>query len=214
MKNTINVKLSSLIFILLFFIAGICNANTNWTRVTVNDLASFKIPPTMEVQSKEYRNIVRAPELVYGRLICQQAGLNQSTLNYQPAKYYARAIFTTTFIGEDSGMVLGQPLQFTKQDLDDFTSEFIRTQRNLLPPNYRILEVSNAKIIRVPIGECIYVTYKRQLDNNPIVIGHHYFFYHKDKAYNLNVGYRVQESSRWCSPDNDLRKIVETLYIH
>ena len=180
------------LFVLLLLLNITTSANESWTRIPVDDIASFKIPQTIEIQSPEYRSYLRQLNLPflepgYGKIICQQPGLNDACINGPTPHYFARVIFDTIHSDEDTGCILGTPIPFNQSDIKEFRDMLVEGMLQSAPRNQKYWDFSEGSIERYPTGECIHISYKRQLDTNPVVQGHFYYFFHKNMMYSLNI---------------------------
>ena len=189
-----------------------------WITVKVENELEFQIPPTLELQSKDYQNAIqqRNPSFYKlvnpgnnPRIVAQQKGLNERT--QESLSHYARAILQISSFS-DSGPKWGEPLNFTKQEFREYRDIFREDLRKNLPKDTKLIKISqDPKIINVNGVECINVKYDTQYKNNPIVNSELYVFYNGTKIYRFQTLIRSTEYDYWTSKDFDIRDIVNTI---
>lgn len=211
------VCLSSLI--ILSYVISIASDN-RWTYVGIDSICSFKIPPTMEVQSKEYNDLSSFmykkmhPDkaLIFPnsekKIICQQNGLN--SLNEKSRKLYVRVIFEEEK-SNDTLQSLYDKMLFSEDELNDISNtiqnEIINRSNSI---NFKLTSKVLSRVTSINGMNCLCTSYKRIIENNPEVIVHIYTFFNKNVIDRFTVSYRVTESHLW---KNDLERVISSLKI-
>jgi hypothetical protein len=216
-------RLITLVLIILFF-KLFSNAQalprplpivaSNWERISVKDLGSFDLPPTMEVQSDKYRVFFdKVNKLRYydtPQLTAQPIGVND--LVKEGLEKYARVMIETD-IGKfgDFEKLNFNITEYTQADIAEMNNEFKQNIRqNLQQVNIKIIEWYPIKFETINGMSCIHISYKRQLNSNPHVLVHMYYFPNYDRMHTLTLSYRLSEVDYWKS---DFAKILNSFRI-
>ncbi|MBP5199210.1 MAG: hypothetical protein J6Z82_00975 [Schwartzia sp.] len=193
-----------------------------WTTVKVDGGIEFQIPPTMEIQSEGYQNIIKQIKPNYyqiqtedgklQRIVAQQKGLN----NYeeQARKRYVRAILKFTKSPQKAFPQWGEDLQqyMTADDLKSLDESFYSME--LPEPNMKFVKlVQNSKIIQVNDISCINTKYETQLGDNPVVINDMYIFFNENRRYIFLTMIRSTEYEYWTAKDVNVQNIIKTIKI-
>lgn len=192
---------------------------SHWQDVAVSNIAIFKVPTTLEMQTKEYRDIARLnnpyyPEPPINKVIFQQKGLLEAAKNRKNInEHYVRVIFEVKDIGADSGLRIGKSLKFTKEEKDAFKDMYIQGITANSTSNFKFFDFSDVEIRKSSFGEYLLIANKRQLNDNPVVQVFVHMIFDKDKMYVLTTEYRIEEFNIWCQNDNDIRKVIDTVKI-
>ena len=191
-----------------------------WRYVGIDSTCSFKIPSTMEIQNKMYNDvsIALAKKLHPNkslflpnsekRIICQQNGLNE--FNEKARKLYVRIIFEE-IRSDDILPSLHEKLVLTKNEINKFSdalkSELLKQAQEI---NMKLTSNITSGITNINGMDCLYVTYKRTIENNPEAIVRIYTFFNKSVIDRFTVSYRATESHLW---KNDLETVINSLKI-
>jgi hypothetical protein len=190
--------------------------NENWERIIIENVGSFEIPPTMELQDGPYKlsknlliNTLSMNQMI-SQIIVQQKGLNNSSND--GFSRYARVIFKTETGSRDKGLFLNMDiLQFSKDNiltLNDFYKD--ATQSEFSSTGMKLLEWYPLKVEKINEMSCIHISYKRQMGNNQPVIEHTYHFFNYDYDHLFIMSYRENEKDYW---ENDFKIILNSLRI-
>ena len=173
----------------------------NWERVYIKDVGNIDIPPTMEVQSGNFKTFVDEQRKIKGydatKITIQQAGLNEK----KPESFnrYARIMLDTYFgtAGEYEKMNFNIT-QYSQSDIAVTNTE-MKSQviQGMAGTDLKLIEWFGTTIEKINGMSCIHWSYTRQNSSKPIVLVHMYMFYNYDRAYRLNFSYRVSEQNYW-----------------
>lgn len=172
-----------------------------WKRIHLDGHCTFDIPPTMEIQSglyKEFVNKLQNELKVKGpKFVAQQNGMNEMN---QVSKHYARVLVDEAERGGDFSTV-------TSEEVNEYTTALKQElEIGLAKTGGKLIELLSAKIEVLNGMYCFHYCYKRQINDNPIVIVNTYRFQTNDKAYTLTLSYRINESDIWESDFNLILK--------
>lgn len=210
----------------------------NWQTYSIKGMGEFQVPPTMELQSQNYRtatkNVVdkagygdKSTDRMYkealegSRIVFQQRGLNAAMSEFQqkgPGNIgqasrdamakYSRVVFRI----EDAPGVpkLGDKLDFSKADLDEYTKAITQENSNS-PIMPKVISCRPAVVENINGIECIHIEYLTQLKTNPPTQNHTYIFFNKNKTYTIVIMYRTSQLDVWNGQGQDLRDVVKTI---
>jgi len=172
-----------------------------WVRLRIEDVGSIDYPPDfLELQSQDYRDMGKG---IYQLLedktdfTLQQAGLNE--LNPSSFNEYRRVTFRTTYLnpGEEVFRV-NEKDTMSQEELAEFQNELIDQQhqayaklKNMGLGDNKIVGSNSIEIAEVNGMFPLVHTYKRQLNDNPVVLAKAYMFQNYDRIHNLTLSYRV-----------------------
>lgn len=189
-----------------------------WITVKIENELEFQIPPTMELQSKDYQNTMEIIDpksykiLNSGnklRIVAQQKGLNEKTK--ESFAHYARAIMIVQSYPDD-GPKWGAPLDFTKQEWKEFSEAMMEELASKSPPNVKFIRfIQHPKIVEVNGVECVNLKYETQYNDNPIVENEIHLFSNGKKTYTFHTMIRMSEYDYWTKKESDIRNIVNTI---
>jgi len=195
------------------FTPSLSKLQNGWEKITIENIGSFDIPPTMELQSSEYRR--RKEELSIEdtspfQIIVQQKGLNDFTI--EGASKYARIMFKTEQGSRDTELTLDFDIkQFDAADIMELNNIFVaQITSESVGFDAKILEWYPIKIEKINGMSCIHTSYKRQLNNNIPVIVHDYHFFNYYYDHTLMLSYRESEKHLW---EKDFITILKSLRI-
>jgi hypothetical protein len=193
-----------------------------WQRIQLNGIGSIDIPPTMEIQSGEYREIADSlkPKIAKstGRastpkydIIIQQKGLND--LNRGNSRHYARVMIDTVFGNDDDF----DSLYFNLNKYDAvYINELNKSSRSILVSGFtgtglKLVNWLPLKVETINGMSCIHISYIRQLYNNPIVVVNVYMFQNVNRMNTLTMAHRVDEQDKW---EDDFAAILASFRIN
>lgn len=213
MSKTI-IIISTVIFALSFITIDSSNGfSENWDRIVLAGIASFDIPPTMEI--KRGVNGLKSNDgktFTYNgaNVIAQQKGLNNK--EEQSLKKYARILVETEYGSPGQFMSLNFDVASYSQAEISEISEMLKQQMTagLDKNNIKILSWYPLKMERINGMSTIHISYKRQLTNKPPVMVHIYSFHNYDRLLKLTLSYRLEESAMWAS---DFEKVLKSFRI-
>jgi hypothetical protein len=203
-------KLTS-ILTLLFCAVQLCFAQTlppptvptGWERIYIKNVGSFDLPPTMEVQKGKYKEFVDEIKKIKGfdatQLTAQQKGLNE--FSKEGFEKYARVMVETTFgsVGDFEKLNFNIT-QYTQADILDLSSTYKQQmQQSFLGTGLKLIEWYPLKIEKLNGMSCIHISYRRQLQDKPLVLVHMYIFHNNDRMHTFTLSYRLSEVDYWKS---------------
>jgi len=180
----------------------------DWKRIYIEGVGTIDIPPTMEVQSGLYKEIIDPlrPEIMREMgfasnsnydIIIQQKGLNELTeIGYQR---YARVMIDTDIgnVGDFDTLTF---------DIEEYSVSDIIELNNIVRSSMvtgmagtglKIVNWLPLKFETINGMSCIHISYVRQLNNNPTVFVSLYRFQNVDRMYTLTLSYRQNEEEYW-----------------
>lgn len=186
-----------------------------WLTVMVPETAQFDVPPLLEVQTKEYRDIVRKkiadyPDPAAGCVTLQKKGLLEDARQGKLDAQTVMITFATRNLGQDSGFKRGK-LGMTEADLQDFTT--ITMRDTMQDKKNKYFDWQPAVIAKLPCGEAIKISYKRQYQNAPATQYSIHYVFDGPMLYTMTVAFNVDEADQWCANFMDIRDIPSTLKI-
>ncbi len=179
-----------------------------WIRLNIKDIGSFEYPTDfLELQSGDYELAVEVfaqiLELPITDFTLQQVGLNE----FLPSAFdeYRRVIFLTfylnpgdeTFRAKEEYIMSQEELDELEQQLkDDLVQGF--EMFKTVGSEMKLVESVSLEIKEVNGMFPLVHTYKRQLNDNPVVLVQVYMFPNYDREHYLSFSYRVidEEESR------------------
>jgi len=175
-----------------------------WVRLRIQDVGSIDYPTDfLELQSGDYQYIVEKWRQVLGLsksdFTLQQVGLNE--LKPSAFEEYRRVILQTSYLnpGEEVFRV-NEKYSMSQQELAEFQNELI-DQLNQEYAKGKSMGLGDNKIIDPGTTEIVEVngmfplvhTYKRQLNDNPVVLVKTYLFWNYDRIHSLAFSCRVED---------------------
>ncbi len=187
----------------------------DWERIYIENIGSFDLPPTMEIQNGRYKEFMVEQHRVKGydtpKLTAQQKGLN--TYNNNSFNRYARVIFITDY-GQSGDYAtldfnINQYSQSEISELNEITRQ--NTVQSFVGTEMKLIEWYPLKIESVNGMSCIHIKYKRKIADSPEVLVNSYYFQDFDKMHTVTLSYRISESSYW---REDFAKILKSIRIN
>jgi len=176
-----------------------------WVRIIIKDVGSIDYPTDfLELQSGEYRETAEEALLDESQIIIigksdftlQQAGLNEM----KPSAFdkYNRVMLKTVYLSQGEEVFrANEKYIWSQEELKDLENQLID---ELLQESATLrtagLEEKLVESVSLEVKEVngmfpIVYTYKRQLNDNPVVLVSHYILQNYDKIHHLYFSYRV-----------------------
>ena len=207
--NILKMLLLSVLLLVGLVPSSYAMTYNGWTTIKLENEIEFQIPPTLEVQSLDYKlKLVGTPfEHIaysdgYDKFIAQQKGLNDSVP--EAFRHYVRVFVYLRDIDEDMP-AFGENPDFSYDDLREFEQLIVSND----PAALGI--VSPAGIVNINGNYCINLKYLSQSVNNPPAIRDKYYFFNGRRSYEVSLMIRTTEYDLWTGGSNDVRNIVKTL---
>ena len=206
-------QLSMAIALILLFVSSVISCNTpapipeppkiedGWIRIRIEDVGSIDYPADfLELQSEEYRDIVKETSqiLSLGKsdFTLQQVGLNE--LKPSAFEEYRRVILRTSYLNPGEEVFrANEKYTMSNEELTEMQNELI----DQLLQEFALVKTAGSEMklvesVSLEIKEVngmfpIVHTYKRQLNDNPVVLVKHYIFLNYNKIHHLLFSYRV-----------------------
>ena len=212
---------------LLFSITSISQTNNledGWIRVFVDEVGSFDIPPSMEIQdgvakeiNSEFERVLKLPST---NIVIQQKELNKDMDNVFSGDFdsengakgkgferYAR-VMLSTMLNETSIKLFCESSPFNKSDLILGNTEL----KNQFSANITIVEWFPIEFVKINEMCGLHISYIRKSFNGikANVKVDEYQFFNNDRIHQLILSYRVNEENIW---KKDLKKILNSFTI-
>ncbi|MFA5451332.1 MAG: zinc ribbon domain-containing protein [Dehalococcoidales bacterium] len=182
-----------------------------WVRFQHGGVVSIDYPDEfLELQSREYQVISDELSMILGLprpdFVLQQRGLNEMELD--AFQEYKRLIFNTHYLDRTQKVFkLNEQYQMDSAELAETLDMLIAESGGLLPgPN--VFEYDDLRAVELNGMYPVLFSYKRQLDDNPVVQVKNYVFFNYDKIHYLILSYRVQDKE---SSERIFEKILDSL---
>jgi hypothetical protein len=179
---------------------------SGWKRIKIIDIASIDLPPGMEIQGKNFKELTNKLksiakkewdiEFAEPKMIFQPKGVNSS--ERESLSKYARVMYEITNGNAGDYQKLTEVLSMSTAELDELNiylkNQFIEEFKK---SPLRIIEWYPIQIIEVNGMSALYISYKRQLSDKPFVHVDTYKFFDYDKIHSLTLSYRISEKDLW-----------------
>lgn len=180
-----------------------------WVRLRIEDVGSIDYPPDfLELQSEDYRDIAKeiSPNLValvfrLGKsdFTLQQVGLNE--LKPSAFNEYRRVIFRTEYLNSGEEVFrTNEKYTLSQEELAEFKNELIDQLRQEYAKlqsmglgNNKIIDSGSVEIMEINGMFPLVHTYKRQLNDNPLVLVKSYMFWDYNRIHSLSFSYRITD---------------------
>jgi len=187
-----------------------------WVRLEIKNIGSIDYPSDLfELQSGDYRKLVREHfvkyEIPLSDFTLQQVGLNEE----KPSAFekYVRVVFKTSYLKPNEKVFRAtEKYSMNQKDLNEIQSYAIKnaTQgylrlKSLGLGDNRIVDPGSIEIVEINGMFPILWTYKRQLNDNPVVLERNYSFFNYDKTHSLSFACRVKDQEQY---EEIFRKIL------
>ena len=173
-----------------------------WIRIVIKDVGSIDYPTDfLELQSGEYRGMVeefnQIVELSKSDFTLQQVGLN----DLLPSAFdeYRRVMFQTLYLNPGEEVFrANERFTLSQAELAEFENQLKeQTLRDFemlsaaMGQEHKLVESVSLEIKEVNGMFPFVYTYKRQLNDNTVVLVETYMFQNYDKIHHLSFSYRV-----------------------
>ena len=174
-----------------------------WIRINIKDVGSIDYPTDfLEIQSEDYRDIAKETSQVLGLgksdFTLQQVGLNE--LRPSALKEYRRVLFRTDILNPGEEVFkANEKYTASPQELAEFKNMLIDqllqgfAEMETKGVNNKIIDPGSIEIVEVNGMFPLLHTYRRQLNDNPIVLVKTYLFWNYDKIHPLAFSCRVMD---------------------
>jgi len=173
-----------------------------WIRLRIENVGSIDYPSDfLELQSGDYREFTEEFGVVYdipsSDFTLQQVGLNE--LKPSAFEEYRRVLFQTSYLNPGEEVFrANEKYAMSQQELAQIHNELI-DQLNQEYAKLKSMELGDNKIIGPGSVEIVEIngmfplvhTYKRQLNDNPVVSVKLYIFWNYSKIHHLLFSHRV-----------------------
>lgn len=174
-----------------------------WIRIIIKEVGSIDYPSDfLELQSEEYRDIAKESYQVFrlgkSDFTLQQVGLND--LLPSAFEEYRRVILMTEYLNpgeevlranEKYTMSQGELAELENQLIDGLLQQF--GMLKILGSESKLVESVSLEIKEVNGMFPLVHTYKRQVNNNPVILVETYMFQNYDKIHYLCFSCRVKD---------------------
>lgn len=187
-----------------------------WARLEIKNIGSMDYPPDLlELQSGDYRKLAGEYFIKYeiptSDFTLQQVGLNEQKSS--AFEKYVRVMFKTFYLEPNEKTFRNtEKYNINKQALNRILSQAIKStmqeyerEKKLGLGNNRIVDPGSIEIVEVNGMFPILWTYRRQLNDNPVVVVRNYFFFNYDKTHSLSFACRVKDQEQY---EEIFRKIL------
>lgn len=200
------------------------NLEGGWTKVFIDELGSFDLPPTMEIQdgvakelNDEFERILKLPST---NIVFQQKDLNKDMDNVFSDNFdsekgsngkgferYAR-VMLATLMNDTSIKLFCESSPFSKSDLILVNREL----KNQFSANITIVEWFPIEFVKINQMCALHISYVRKSVNaiKPNVRVDEYQFFNDDRIHQLIMSYRINEEKIW---KKDFEKILNSFTI-
>lgn len=173
-----------------------------WVRLRIQDVGSIDYPSDfLELQSGDYKEtkeeFFRVYDIPSSDFTLQQVGLNE--LKPSALKEFRRVLFRTDYLNSGEEVFrANEKYTMSQKELTEFQNELINQllqgyamQKSLGLGNNKIIDSGSLEIMEINGMFPLVHTYKRQLNDNPVVLVKAYLFWNYDKMHSLAFSCRV-----------------------
>lgn len=175
-----------------------------WIRIMIKDVGSIDYPSDfLELQSEEYRDAAKEGYQILGLdksdFTLQQVGLNQ--LLPSALEEYRRVMLRTFY--QSSGEEVfraNEKYTMSQEELAELENEIVdeliqgfQTQKTITGIGIKLVESISLEIKEVNGMFPLVHTYKRQMNDKPVVLVETYMFQNYDRMHYLTFSYRVKD---------------------
>ena len=206
------------IALILLFVSSVISCSTpapipeppkieeGWVRLRIQDVGSIDYPTDfLELQSGDYRDIVKEASQVLGLgksdFTLQQVGLNE--LKPSALDEFRRVLFRTDYLNQGEEVFrANEKYTMSQKELADLNDELLDGLRLEIAKqktegvNPKIIDFGSLEIIEINGMFPLVHNYKRQLNDNPIVLVKAYIFWNYDKMHYFTFSYRVEDEEQ------------------
>ncbi len=190
------MKSTAIIFGVLLTI-NIFGQTSDWETIQIKNVGSIKLPPSMEVQSGTYKQMVDEIKKLYmvsgDRIVFQQKGLGENPT----METYARMIFRTDIFNTGDFPSISQ-LEYSPSLLNELDEMYKQEIVSICQKTKSTFESWNKlRITELNGRKCLYFSYSRKMGSNPKTFSEFYIFVLGTKRHTLNFEYWLRDKSKW-----------------
>jgi len=221
-----NLKKTAILLYAFVAISAYSQTNKVWNTVSIKNVCSFKLPPTMELQGSGYRKMMDSfqktlcyiMEYSYDkkRVVAQPKGINK--LDKKALKHYSRFIVETFSLSSTESMPkLSDSLTFTKEELAQMNTGFkqgiledfalAKRKTGIAMTMLKWYPLKITKIQNVDSLEYGFLRKSSVKGKAPVDVKY-YILFNRTHGHKVTVSYRTDEKELW---DNTLRTMLSTL---
>ena len=189
--------------------------NTQWQAVSIPNICTYKIPPTLEIQdgnykrlSKDFREQVLKIKLSPNRVVAQPSGINSMN---SAIKKYCRVIVETELGKTGDYQGLHEPMIASPQELLQIGENLKKELEKSFSANsimkMKLLDWEPVSIIKLNGVDALASCYTRSLNGGKPVTVNQYRIMNNDSLHTITLSYRLTEQKLWF---DDLQKTLET----
>jgi hypothetical protein len=206
------------VYVLLIGILITQAQDATWLMVSIPEICTYQIPPTVEIQKGTYKQIndqnrkmIFEINVSSDRVVAQPKGINDFDLT--ALKKYCRIIVETTRGTKGDYAKLDEPLLASEAEMKEIDKE-IKNQSDQLAAIWdangvkmTILSWQSAKIISIKGVDVLMWTFTRSMNDSPPVLVQMYIIQNNDLMHSIAISYRESEKDIWV---DDLGKVINT----
>jgi len=173
-----------------------------WIRLRIENVGSIDYPSDfLELQSGDYREFTEEFGLVYdipsSDFTLQQVGLNE--LKPSALEEYRRVLLQTVYLNPGEEVFrANENYMMSQEELDEIHNELINQLNqeyargdSMGLGDFKIIDSGSVEVVEINGMFPLVWTYKRQLNDNPVVLVKQYMFWNYEKIHSLTFSYRV-----------------------
>ena len=194
-------------------------SSTNiWQTVSIPNLGTFQIPPSMEIQAGTYKEasdaIQRKIQIPINddRVVIQQKRLNE--YNKKAFQSYTRILVETDYGQSGEYENITTHIDASKQELQALDTTFRKEMEesfskisSTTPISTKLLSWTPVSIVQINGISMIKLQYTRSMNNGPSVLVNLFLVQNNDRMHRITVSYRQSDANLW---KNDLDKVIYT----
>lgn len=209
------LKFLMLIFLLKIQLFG---SISNWQTVSMPNVGTFQIPPSMEIQAGTYKeisdDIQRKIQIPFNedRVVIQQKRLNE--FNKKAFQSYTRILVETDYgqPGEYENIAIQiKASKVELQELDNIfrkeVEESFHKVNSTSTMTMKLLSWTPVSIVQINGVSMIKLRYTRSVNNAPAALVNLFVVQNNDRMHRITVSYRQVDANLW---KNDLDKVIYT----
>jgi hypothetical protein len=166
------------------------------------EVGSISIPNNMEIQSGNYKKLVKPYlngykyEVSDNKIVFQQKGLND--LTEQGFSSYVRIIIQTEIGNFGDFEKLTKKLSATPQEILELNKVYkSQIEQSFTGGALKLITWNDVSFVTINGISALKVSYLRQLHDNPYVVVNMFYFQNNDRAHVLTLSYRQSGATIW-----------------
>lgn len=180
----------------------------DWTTIKISNIGSISYPDdVLEIQSGIYKKFADEAKKIWeinttNNIVLQQKGVNE--FSESSLDDYTRLIFDAVESNDEILPNIYQNPEFSHDELLEYQKileeEAITTMKQLdktTGGNHKFIESISTTIEEINNMYPIVYTFKRQLNDNPIVLVKMYMFIKHNKIYVITISYRLEDEDKY-----------------